>query len=576
MENTCTLIVTAAIRYPDGTTKVVGYAEQELPVDRDLDSISHIRTAIDAVEVAVETPCNEVKAEAMQAMLNEVSDKSITEKPENPYRKGSQQVKVELMPGRFLLDVPNSTVDNEHIGTRTIIFSTALTKCILYGAATQAYRPLADTLNRCTERTEGDLLKFRTLATLVNCIGTDIQYDMTKHAYSVLMDYGFSVTMPPGPEKPGKKNTQDKDKEDKEKNKTENEYEYQYAEAPDKVGKELTYEAPSFTSEDHKLLVQRIEKYNLTAGRNVVKKLKKKYPEWETTDKDKYFGELYSELNKFLIHDEDIIDLMELPDEQKTYVYIDGILTTRQKCHRGRNYKRNGKFLENHVAVIEADGITKSITAPNLKLLFNIVLAYLIENKLLEGRRLIFFADGAEEIRKGIEETFSFRDDYLLFLDWYHCSSKIYQKLSMALKGKKAEKLAVRSYLKALLWVGHPADGIEYLKSLSGSDIVKNEQALSELITYLERKSPYIPCYAIRREYKYRNSSNRVEQQNYALIARRQKNNAMSWSPNGSAALAAVTMLIRNHELEEYLETGHVPFRFYSEEQDAKAAEEAA
>ena len=579
MGTTCTLVITASIRCADGTTTVIGSAEREMPLVYDLGSIPAIKTAIDAVEATVEGPCNEIKAAAMQTVLNEVSNNSITEKPKNPYRKGCQSVHVELMPGRFHINVPNSTVANEHIGSQTVIFSTALTRCVLYGATTQAYRPLANNLNMCTERKVGDMLKYRTLATLVNCIGTDIQYDMTKHAYAVLMDNGFSVDMPPEPEKPGKKNTVEKEKEnekEKEKEKEKTEYEYKYAGAPEKVGENLTYNAPSLTPEEHKNLIQLIESYNVRAGRNVVKRLQKMYPEWKTTNKKEYFSALNPELNKFLIHEEDIIGLLEMPAEKKTYIYIDGILSVRQKHHHGKNYKRNGKFLENHVAVIEADGITKSITAPDLKLLFNIVLAYLIENNLLDGRRLIFFADGADEIRIGIEETFSFRNDYLLFLDWYHCSTKIYQKLSMALKGTKAEKRTIRGYLKALLWIGHPDDAIKYLKSLSGSDIIKNEQALSELITYLQRKSPYIPCYEIRREYKYHNSSNRVEQQNYVLIARRQKNNAMSWSEIGSAALAAVTMLIRNHDLEEYLETGHVPFRFWPTESDDKVVEEAA
>jgi len=43
-----------------------------------------------------------------------------------------------------------------------------------------------------------------------------------------------------------------------------------------------------------------------------------------------------------------------------------------------------------------------------------------------------------------------------------------------------------------------------------------------------------------------RNSSNRGEKANDLVVSERQKHNGMSWSPDGSVALAAVTALVRN------------------------------
>lgn len=604
MANSTMLGFMAYIRNEDGSINIIASSEQELPLIHELDTVPHIKNTLDAVEAIVDPSCNKVQTAAVQFALDQISENSITEKPKNPYRKGCQSVDVQMMSGRVHINVPNSTIANEHIGTRTIIFSTTLTKCIAHGAVTQAYRPLADILNRSMERTEDSSLKYRTLATLVNVVGNSIQQNMMEQAYDVLVQNGFRVDLPTGPEgvevkndvdqgeSEGKEDSEIKDNETSKEDddakqdgdnqgQKEEAYQYNYPIPDGPLADSLKYmDIPSILSQDHleeyKCLIQAIEKYNVFAGKNVVKRLKKTYPEWETTQKKEYFRALNKELDKFLAHEEDIIYLLELPSEKKAYITVDGILTVRQKPHRRGSTKRNGRFLQNHVAVIEADGISKTLTAPDLKLLFTYILAYLIKNNLLEERRLIFFADGAEDIKNGIEATFSFREGDFLFLDWYHCSSKVYQKLSMALKGTKEEKRRIRGYVKGLLWVGNVDAAIKYLTSLIGSKHVKNEDALTGLISYLTRKASFIPCYAIRRGLKYRNSSNRVEQQNYAIVARRQKNNAMSWSPNGSAALAAVTMLVRNQELDEYLETGHVPFRFYPEEQSVQSTGENA
>lgn len=52
----------------------------------------------------------------------------------------------------------------------------------------------------------------------------------------------------------------------------------------------------------------------------------------------------------------------------------------------------------------------------------------------------------------------------------------------------------------------------------------------------------------LRAKLNLRNSSNPVEKANDLLIAQRQKHNGMSWSPNGSGALAALQMIYLNHQ----------------------------
>jgi hypothetical protein len=92
--------------------------------------------------------------------------------------------------------------------------------------------------------------------------------------------------------------------------------------------------------------------------------------------------------------------------------------------------------------------------------------------------------------------------------------------------------------------------------------IVKDEKALSDLIGYLERNRPYIPCYSVWKQLGLPNSSNRGEKANDLVVSARQKHNGMSWSKPGSVALAAVTALVRNGEYKRWFQTGTLSFAF--------------
>jgi len=46
------------------------------------------------------------------------------------------------------------------------------------------------------------------------------------------------------------------------------------------------------------------------------------------------------------------------------------------------------------------------------------------------------------------------------------------------------------------------------------------------------------------------------EKMNDLIVSGRQKHNGMSWSPEGSVALAALTALIRNREHESWFKKG--------------------
>jgi len=67
---------------------------------------------------------------------------------------------------------------------------------------------------------------------------------------------------------------------------------------------------------------------------------------------------------------------------------------------------------------------------------------------------------------------------------------------------------------------------------------------------------------AVRQTLGLRNSSNHGEKANDLVISKRQKHNGMSWSPEGSVSLAAVTTLVRNQGQDTWFNQNIVPMEF--------------
>ena len=91
--------------------------------------------------------------------------------------------------------------------------------------------------------------------------------------------------------------------------------------------------------------------------------------------------------------------------------------------------------------------------------------------------------------------------------------------------------------------------------------IVKNALSLNYVMGYMERVRKNIPNYMLRDALGLRNSSNRGEKANDLIVANRLKHNGMSWSGNGSTALASVTAMIHNNELGNWVEDGFLSFK---------------
>ena len=105
------------------------------------------------------------------------------------------------------------------------------------------------------------------------------------------------------------------------------------------------------------------------------------------------------------------------------YISVDGIGVRFQKAKRKGKYKKNRSFIENTVIHIQAEDRQYTLTAIGMDNAFKLLVAFLLENGLMEDYRLIFFSDGATCIRDHIEKYFGFRQ-YTIILDWLHLEKK--------------------------------------------------------------------------------------------------------------------------------------------------------
>lgn len=247
---------------------------------------------------------------------------------------------------------------------------------------------------------------------------------------------------------------------------------------------------------------------------------------------------------------------IEFDPLESVYVSVDDIGVKHQKEQRCPGCEKTAKYVENTVVHIQYGEEVYALTSSSMKNAMKCTLAFLIFNGLLK-KRLVFFTDGARNIKNSIEELFSFRP-YTVILDWFHLKKKCQELLSMALKGKKERNNTLEKLLR-ILWVGDVGSAVNYLNSLPAS-VIKNKKWLEEQTAYLKRKEENITCYAVRAGLSLRNSSNPVEKENDILVAQRQKHNGMSWSKHGSNSLAAIEMVFQNGYEDLWFRKGQISF----------------
>jgi len=224
--------------------------------------------------------------------------------------------------------------------------------------------------------------------------------------------------------------------------------------------------------------------------------------------------------------------------------------------------KKQPKRVENTVIHIELTNETDDpkvsssssyvLNSATVSSAFKLLFGFLCINELL-GSTMVFFVDGAKNLNTTIANMFSFLQIKII-LDWYHLRKKMEETMSL-ICNNTAYRNEMLQKIMPELWRGNVTKALTIIKSIDMS-MVKNITSFNYLIGYLERVRINIPNYMLRAELGLRNSSNRGEKSNDLLVANRQKHNGMSWSDGGSTALASVSAIQYNNELDNWVKNG--------------------
>jgi len=244
-------------------------------------------------------------------------------------------------------------------------------------------------------------------------------------------------------------------------------------------------------------------------------------------------------------------------------VAIDDVSVKRQSEARRKDPKpveqiNKRKYVHNTVIRIDKDQKRYSLVGAGIKEAIRYLIAFLLSNSLL-GHRFQFFTDGHTVLNDTIGSCFNWYPNWGIILDWFHLVKKCKELLSLAMRGRLVRNEILREVMP-LLWHGLTNRAITLLREIEPEKVKDNEK-LSKLIAYLERKKEMIPCYAIRKSLGLRNSSAIGEKMNDLIVSSRQKHNGMSWSKIGSLALAALTMAKLNGESQVWIEKRKLLFK---------------
>ncbi len=227
--------------------------------------------------------------------------------------------------------------------------------------------------------------------------------------------------------------------------------------------------------------------------------------------------------------------------------------------YSGHKQKGTRQFVKNTVMHIQNTKNSYIINTPSILRNLKWLIAFLLNNNLVNRGVLVFFVDGADDLRSGIQKLFGWIN-YKIVLDWYHLKKKCEQRLSLSIRGTINRNMVLDEVL-TYLWIGKVDAAVGYLRTLN-IEIVKDADHIEKLIAYFDRNWSYIPCYALRKCLRLRNSSNRGEKSNHLVVSDRQKKNGMSWSKDGSVALATVTTIHLNNEKDNWIKNRSIEFKF--------------
>jgi hypothetical protein len=208
-------------------------------------------------------------------------------------------------------------------------------------------------------------------------------------------------------------------------------------------------------------------------------------------------------------------------------------------------------------AVVLVAGLRYAFAEATTEGLWLQVSALLLELGVVSGeRRILVLGDGAAWIRTWFEGLGICSK--AMIVCWWHLRKRCYEQMSSA-GGPKDRRRAFEKELLGRLWEGKVDAAIELLKG--ALEWVRNPAAVNELIGYLEKRRGYIPDYRERQRAGLWIASTRVEKFNDWAVSGRCKHQAMSWSPAGVLALAALEAARRNGDLDGWRRDHALPGR---------------
>ena len=255
---------------------------------------------------------------------------------------------------------------------------------------------------------------------------------------------------------------------------------------------------------------------------------------------------------------------LEASYSDAVYIRPDDIGVKRQKEKRGTDRRPDElKTVQNSIIHVEWNGHRYIINESSMRDAFLSCTAFLIRNGCL-NKRLVVLTDGARNITQAIQDEWfpmGLRPD--IILDWFHLEKRCYELLSSAYIGSKDYKRNVLTRLKSFLWINDQQKAKDYIAYLISQHPAQAKK-LTAIIDYLDRKSPYLTCYALRKYLGLTTSSNRVEKANDMVVAARQKHQGMSWSKLGSTKLASISAAYHNKLLCFGIENGFAKVDWFS------------
>jgi hypothetical protein len=148
---------------------------------------------------------------------------------------------------------------------------------------------------------------------------------------------------------------------------------------------------------------------------------------------------------------------------------------------------------------------------------------------------VVAITDGARKIRSDLFTLFG--DGVRVILDWYHLAKRVTENLSMAAHSM-AEREEWEEKILGFLWSGEVGKAIAFLSSVRA----RREKVKTDLLGYLAKHESEIIDYGRRQKAGKPIGSGRMEKAVDQVIGLRQKNRGMSWTKEGSRALALLTV----------------------------------